>query len=89
MYTARIRMPRMGTSVHESTVVAWKKTVGDTVAKGEVLLSAESDKVEFEVEAPADGVPVAVTSRQRSVDSRRSSAVTWPSSSAWNTHCRA
>ena len=56
MYTARIRMPRMGTSVHESTVVAWKKTVGDTVAKGEVLLSAESDKVEFEVEAPADGV---------------------------------
>ncbi len=56
MYTARIRMPRMGTSVHESTVVAWKKAVGDTVAKGEVLLSAESDKVEFEVEAPADGV---------------------------------
>ena len=56
MYTARIRMPRMGTSVHESTVVAWKKAVGDTVSKGEVLLSAESDKVEFEVEAPADGV---------------------------------
>ena len=40
-------------------------------------------------EAPADGVPVAVTSRQRSVDSRRSSAVTWPSSNAWNTHWRA
>ena len=56
MYTARIRMPRMGTSVHESTVVAWMKSVGDAVAKGEVLLSAESDKVEFEVEAPADGV---------------------------------
>ena len=56
MYTARIRMPRMGTSVHESTVVAWKKAVGDQVSKGEVLLSAESDKVEFEVEAPADGV---------------------------------
>lgn len=56
MYTARIRMPRMGTSVHESTVVAWKKAVGDEVSKGEVLLSAESDKVEFEVEAPADGV---------------------------------
>ncbi len=55
MYTARIRMPRMGTSVHESTVVAWRKGVGDEVSKGEVLLSAESDKVEFEVEAPADG----------------------------------
>ncbi len=56
MYTARIRMPRMGTSVHESTVVEWKKAVGEKVAKGEALLSAESDKVEFEVEAPADGV---------------------------------
>ncbi len=56
MYQARIRMPRMGTSVHEGTVVEWKKSVGDRVAKGEPLLSAESDKVEFEVESPADGV---------------------------------
>ena len=56
MYQARIRMPRMGTSVHEGTVVEWKKTIGDRVSKGEPLLSAESDKVEFEVESPADGV---------------------------------
>jgi len=56
MPIARIRMPRMGTSVHESTVVEWKKAAGDRVAKGEPLLSAESDKVEFEVESPADGV---------------------------------
>ena len=40
-------------------------------------------------EAPADGVPVAVTSLQISVDSRRSSAEMWPSSRAWKTHCRA
>ncbi|MEE9239722.1 MAG: biotin/lipoyl-containing protein, partial [bacterium] len=56
MYQARIRMPRMGTSVHEGTVVEWKKSIGDRVSKGESLLSAESDKVEFEVESPADGV---------------------------------
>jgi len=55
MPIARIRMPRMGTSVHESTVVAWRKSAGERVSKGEALLSAESDKVEFEVEAPADG----------------------------------
>lgn len=60
MHTAHIRMPRMGTSVHESTVVAWRKSVGDRVSRGEVLLSAESDKVEFEVEAPADGVIVEI-----------------------------
>ena len=38
-------------------------------------------------EAPADGVPPAVTRPQMSVLSLRSSAEMWPSSSAWNTHC--
>jgi 2-oxoglutarate dehydrogenase E2 component (dihydrolipoamide succinyltransferase) len=46
----------MGSSVHESTVVEWKKSVGDRVLKGDPLLSAESDKVEFEIESPANGV---------------------------------
>ena len=40
-------------------------------------------------EAPAEGVPLAVTSPQISVLSRRSSAEMWPSSRAWKTHCRA
>ena len=56
MYLAHVRMPRMGTSVHESTVIEWKKSVGDRVLKGDPLVSAESDKVEFEIEAPATGV---------------------------------
>lgn len=56
MFITHIRMPRMGTSVHESTVVEWKKAAGERVTKGEVLLAAESDKVEFEIECPADGV---------------------------------
>ncbi len=55
MHIARVRMPRMGTSVHESTVVEWKKAAGDRVTRGEVLLTAESDKVDFEVECPVDG----------------------------------
>ncbi|MBT3435193.1 MAG: biotin attachment protein [Nitrospinaceae bacterium] len=56
MYQARVRMPQMGSSVHESTVIEWKKSVGDRVLKGDPLLSAESDKVEFEIEAPASGM---------------------------------
>jgi 2-oxoglutarate dehydrogenase E2 component (dihydrolipoamide succinyltransferase) len=56
MYQARVRMPQMGSSVHESTVIEWKKAVGDRVLKGEPLVSAESDKVEFAIEAPASGV---------------------------------
>ncbi|HJP14540.1 MAG: dihydrolipoamide acetyltransferase family protein [Nitrospinota bacterium] len=56
MHQANVRMPQMGSSVHESTVVEWKKSVGDRVQKGDPLLSAESDKVEFEIESPANGV---------------------------------
>ena len=40
-------------------------------------------------EAPAEGDPAAVTRRQTSVLSRRSSAEMWPRRRAWNTHCRA
>ena len=46
----------MGSGVHEGTVVEWKKSAGDAVSKGEVLLDAESEKVDFEIESPADGV---------------------------------
>ena len=46
----------MGSGVHEGTVVEWKKSAGDAISKGEVLLAAESEKVDFEIESPADGV---------------------------------
>jgi pyruvate/2-oxoglutarate dehydrogenase complex dihydrolipoamide acyltransferase (E2) component len=55
MATARLSMPRMGTSVHEGTVIEWLKREGDEVQKGEPLLVAESEKVEFEVESPYRG----------------------------------
>ena len=48
MFEEKIQMPRMGTSVHESTILSWKKKEGDYVKKGESILYAESDKIEFE-----------------------------------------
>ncbi len=48
-------MPRMGSSVHEGTVVQWLKEEGDSLSKGEPILLAESEKVEFEVESPYSG----------------------------------
>ncbi|MEE8110725.1 MAG: dihydrolipoamide acetyltransferase family protein [bacterium] len=55
MNEAKISMPRMGTSVHEGTVVQWLKKEGDTLSRGEPLFLAESEKVEFEVESPYNG----------------------------------
>ena len=51
-----IAVPVMGESVAEGTVGEWKKQAGDTVAKDELLVEIETDKVAVEVSAPAAGV---------------------------------
>ena len=53
---ADISVPTMGESVTEGTLGAWTKKVGDKVARDEVLVEIETDKVAVEVSAPADGV---------------------------------
>ena len=51
-----IKVPALGESVTEATVAAWKKKVGDAVAKDEALCELETDKVTLEVNAPEAGV---------------------------------
>lgn len=48
-------MPQLGESVAEGTVVAWRKRAGDAVAENEPLCEVTTDKVTFEVPAPANG----------------------------------
>ncbi|WP_029098273.1 dihydrolipoamide acetyltransferase family protein [Brevibacillus thermoruber] len=49
-------MPKLGMAMVEGTVIAWKKRAGDAVKKGEGIVEISSEKIEMEVEAPADGV---------------------------------
>ena len=49
-------MPKLGLTMTEGTIDSWKKNVGDTVQKGEILFSVETDKLTNDVEAEADGV---------------------------------
>ena len=51
-----VTVPTMGESVTEGTMGAWTKKVGDKVARDEVLVEIETDKVAVEIAAPADGV---------------------------------
>jgi 2-oxoglutarate dehydrogenase E2 component (dihydrolipoamide succinyltransferase) len=51
-----IMTPALGESVTEATVARWAKKPGDAVAKDEVLVELETDKVNLEVGAPEDGV---------------------------------
>ena len=51
-----IMTPAIGESVTEATVARWAKKPGDRVAKDEVLVELETDKVNLEVGAPEAGV---------------------------------
>jgi len=51
-----ITTPALGESVTEATIARWTKKAGDPVRKDEVLVELETDKVNLEVAAPADGV---------------------------------
>jgi 2-oxoglutarate dehydrogenase E2 component (dihydrolipoamide succinyltransferase) len=51
-----IVVPTLGESVTEATVAKWLKQPGEAVAKDEVLVELETDKVSVEVSATASGV---------------------------------
>ncbi|MGE0484026.1 MAG: dihydrolipoamide acetyltransferase family protein [Gammaproteobacteria bacterium] len=53
--TTDIRMPRIGQSMTEGVIVEWLVAPGTSVAAGDALLTVETDKTTFEVEAPAAG----------------------------------
>ena len=50
-----IAIPKLGMTMTEATLVEWKASDGDKVAKGDVVLLIETEKTQWEVEAAADG----------------------------------
>jgi pyruvate dehydrogenase E2 component (dihydrolipoamide acetyltransferase) len=50
-----IIMPKVGDAMTEGKVVRWYKQAGDKVSKGEPVLEIETDKVNLDLEAEADG----------------------------------
>ena len=51
-----VELPKLADTLVEGTVSRWLKRTGEHVAKGEPLVEIETDKVNTELEAPADGV---------------------------------
>ncbi|MFL6276382.1 MAG: dihydrolipoamide acetyltransferase family protein [Blastocatellia bacterium] len=51
-----VKMPQMGESIAEGTIVKWLKQVGETVKRDEPLFEISTDKVDAEIPAPASGV---------------------------------
>ncbi len=50
-----IKMPKMGESVMEGTIIKWHKKVGEKVKKDEVMFEISTDKVDTEVPSPSNG----------------------------------
>jgi pyruvate/2-oxoglutarate dehydrogenase complex dihydrolipoamide acyltransferase (E2) component len=48
-------MPQAGQDLETGTITSWLKAEGDAVAKGEPIVSIETEKISVEVEAPAAG----------------------------------
>jgi len=53
-----LKLPKMGESVAEATVINWLKEVGDTIEADEAVLEIATDKVDSEVPSEVDGVLV-------------------------------
>ena len=53
--TIEINAPTLPESVPDGTIANWYKNVGDTVARDELLVDIETDKVVIEVVSPTDG----------------------------------
>lgn len=51
-----LKLPRMGESVAEATLMAWLKEVGDAIEMDEAIFEIATDKVDSEVPSEVDGV---------------------------------
>jgi len=51
-----IAIPKLGMQMTEATLVEWKVNEGERVAQGEVVLTIETEKTQWEVEAASEGL---------------------------------
>ena len=60
----QIAMPKLGLTMTEGLITEWKFKEGDSVKKGDVLFTLETEKVTYEVESPAGGVLAKILIRE-------------------------
>ena len=53
---SRLKIPKLGMSMTEATIVEWLVADGDSVQAGQPLYLLETDKTENEVPSPVAGV---------------------------------
>jgi pyruvate dehydrogenase E2 component (dihydrolipoamide acetyltransferase) len=53
-------MPSLGADMDRGTIIEWRKKIGDSIARGEIVVLVDTDKAEIEVESFHPGVLEAI-----------------------------
>lgn len=62
-----LKMPKMGESITEGTIIDWMVKEGDSFEEGDILLEVATDKVDNEVPAHASGSIVKIIAKAKEV----------------------
>jgi len=49
-------IPQLGLTMEEAEFIEWHVAVGDPVTRGQIIALISTDKIDHELESPADGV---------------------------------
>ena len=60
----RLLMPKLGMEMADGSVAAWRAREGDKVEQGDVVLQIETEKITYDIEAPASGILQKVLARE-------------------------
>ena len=63
----KVKIPKLGLTMTEATVLEWHKAVGESVQAGEPLVVIETEKADVEIEAPASGTIVEILGQVKGV----------------------
>lgn len=60
----RLDVPQLGLTMETGTILQWLKAEGDSVEKGKPVVVIQTDKVEYEVEAPVAGTLLTIAAKE-------------------------
>jgi len=60
----RLDMPQLGLTMEKGTILQWLRGEGEMVQKGQPVVLIQTEKVEYEVEAPAAGTLLKVVAKE-------------------------
>lgn len=64
MATFEIKMPKLGESITEGTIISWSVKVGDTVNEDDVLFEVNTAKVSAEIPSPVAGKVLSILANE-------------------------